>query len=252
MSHRRFEAGPLFRLLGLIVALAGWEWIGRSGIWGDSFPALSSMAGAYDTPARREILGRAMLRTATSASLGLCIGALASLLLVCVAHLLKSLHAGIDSFATTIHAIPPIAFGPVLMLVAGPESTPVVMSALAAYFPILVALDSALKFAPRAPHELAAVLGASTTRAFVRIHFPAAVPGFVDGLRMAAPGAVIGAVLGEWFGAPRGLGVLIISSLQNVRIPQLWAAALLCVACSLIAYTVLTLLHQWAHKRYTW
>ena len=78
------------------------------------------------------------------------------------------------------------------------------------------------------------------------------MPGFIDGLRMGAPGAVIGAALGEWFGAPRGLGVLIISSLQNVRIPQLWAAALLCVACSLIAYTALSLLHRWAHRRYTW
>jgi ABC-type nitrate/sulfonate/bicarbonate transport system permease component len=251
VNQRHFDWGPVFRVLGLIVLLAAWEWIGRSGLWGDSFPALSAMLDAYDTPARREILGRALLRTATSAALGLGIGACASLLLVCAGHLLKPLHEGIESFATTIHAIPTIAFGPVLILVAGPESTPVVLSALAAYFPIMVALDSALKFAPRAPHDLAAVLGASTTRAFVRIHFPAAVPGFVDGLRMGAPGAVIGAALGEWFGAPRGLGVLIISSLQNVRIPQLWAAALLCVACSLIAYTALSLLHRWAQRRYT-
>jgi NitT/TauT family transport system permease protein len=252
VSRGKFDWGPLFRILGLVLVLAAWEWIGRSRLWGDSFPALSAMLDAYDTPARREILGRAFLRTATSASLGLCIGACASLLLVTIGHLLKPLHQGIDSFATTIHAIPTIAFGPVLILVAGPETTPVVLGALAAYFPIMVALDSALKFAPRAPHDLAAVLGASPTRAFVRIYFPAAVPGFIDGLRMGAPGAVIGAALGEWFGAPRGLGVLIISSLQNVRIPQLWAAALLCVACSLIAYTALSMLHRWAHRRYTW
>jgi len=252
MNTRRLDYGPLYTVFGLLAALAAWEVIGRSGVWGESFPALSAIAGAYDTTIRRELLGRALARTATSAGLGLLIGALASLLLVSVGHLLKSLHEGIDSFATTIHAIPTIAFGPVLILVAGPESTPVVLSALAAYFPILVALDSGLKFAPRAPHDLAAVLGATTLRAFVRIHFPAAIPAFVDGLRMAAPGAVIGAALGEWFGAPRGLGVLIISSLQNVRIPQLWAAALLCVACSLSAYTVLSLVHRWAHRRYVW
>jgi len=78
------------------------------------------------------------------------------------------------------------------------------------------------------------------------------MPAFIDGLRLAAPGAVLGAVLGEWFGAPRGLGVLIISSLQNVRIPQLWAAALLCVFCSLLAYVMLSMVHRWAQRRYAW
>ena len=78
------------------------------------------------------------------------------------------------------------------------------------------------------------------------------MPAFVDGLRLAAPGAVIGATLGEWFGAPRGLGVLIISSLQNVRIAHLWAAALLCVGCSLLAYLVLSVVHRWALRRYAW
>ena len=59
---------------------------------------------------------------------------------------------------------------------------------------------------------------------------------------------MLGVVLGEWFGAPRGLGVIIISALQNIRIPQMWAAALLCVACSLAAYVLLTLAHRRARR----
>ncbi|UUZ66421.1 ABC transporter permease subunit (plasmid) [Polaromonas sp. P1-6] len=86
----------------------------------------------------------------------------------------------------------------------------------------------------------------------MQVNFPAAIPAFVDGLRLAAPGAVLGAALGEWFGSPRGLGVLIIGSLQNVRIPHLWAAALLCVACSLVAYVALSILHHWVQRRYAW
>jgi len=245
-------ARTAWRLLGFGLALALWEAIGRSGLWGDSFPALSAIASAYDTPARRELLLRAVGRTGGAAALGLLIGALVSAFLVCVAHLVTRLHEGIDSLSTTLHAIPTIAFAPILILLAGPDWTPVVLSAFAAYFPIMVAFDSGLKFAPRAPADLASVFGASPLRSFLRVRLPAALPSFVDGLRMAAPGAVIGAALGEWFGAPRGLGVIIISSLQNVRIPQLWAAALLCVACSLSAYVLLSLLHRWAHRRYAW
>jgi NitT/TauT family transport system permease protein len=127
-----------------------------------------------------------------------------------------------------------------------------VLSALSAYFPIFVALDSGLRFAPPAQRDLATVLGAPRARAFACVEFPAAIPACVDGLRLGAPGAVLGAVLGEWFGAPRGLGVLIISSLQNVRIPQLWAAALLCVFCSLLAYVALSMLHRFVQRRYGW
>jgi len=79
---------------------------------------------------------------------------------------------------------------------------------------------------------------------------PGAVPAFVDGLRLAAPAAVLGTVLGEWFGAPRGLGAISVSALQNLRVPQMWAAALLCVACSLAAYIVLTTLHRRALARF--
>jgi ABC-type nitrate/sulfonate/bicarbonate transport system permease component len=252
MNSTSSATSVALRGLGLLIVLAAWEGIGRTALWGESFPALSSIAAAFDTPIKRDLLWRSLGATATSASLGLGIGALLALGLVGVGQLWPRLHEGIDSLTTTTHAIPTIAFAPVLILVAGPQATPVVLSVLAAYFPIMVALDSGLRFAPRAPHDLAAVLGASPARALARVHLPAAVPAFVDGLRLAAPGAVIGATLGEWFGAPRGLGVLIISSLQNVRIAHLWAAALLCVACSLTAYLALSVLHQWAQRRYAW
>ena len=245
-------ASPLMRLTGALVFFAIWELIGRSGWWGESFPALSTIAAAFDSAARRALLWRSLATTAQSAGIGLAVGAGVALLLACTGHLWRALREGLDSLATSIYAIPAIAFAPVLILVAGPEATPIVLSALSAYFPIFIALDSGLRFAPPAHHDLAAVLGASPARAFLRVQFPAAVPAFVDGLRLAAPGAVLGAALGEWFGAPRGLGVLIISSLQNVRIPHLWAAALLCVACSLVAYVVLSVVHQWAQRKYAW
>ena len=240
------------RVAGLLIFLALWEIVGRFGWWGDSFPALTTIAQAFATEAQRNLLGRSVARTAESASFGLLLGAAAALLLAVAGNLWPRLRRGLDSLATGVYAIPTITFGPIFILVAGPDSTPIVLSALSAYFPIFVALDSGLRFAPAAQRDLATVLGATRARAFTRVEFPAALPAFIDGLRLGAPGAVLGAVLGEWFGAPRGLGVLIISSLQNVRIPLLWAAALLCVACSMIAYVLLSMLHRWARARYAW
>ena len=159
-SARVIDRGLWWRAAGALVTLAAWEGIGRSGLWGESFPALSTIAAAFDTAQRRELLWRSLAATAGSAGLGLAIGALLALMLVAIGQLWPRLHEGIDSLTTTTHAIPTIAFAPVLILIAGPQATPAVLSVFAAYFPILVALDSSLRFAPRTPHDLAAVLGA--------------------------------------------------------------------------------------------
>ena len=57
-------------------------------------------------------------------------------------------------------------------------------------------------------------------------------------------------MLGEWFGAPRGLGVLIVSAMQNYQIELLWAAALLAAGMSMIAFGLFTLLSRWAATRW--
>jgi NitT/TauT family transport system permease protein len=72
----------------------------------------------------------------------------------------------------------------------------------------------------------------------------------LDGLTLAAPAAVLGAVIGEWFGAPRGLGILLVSSMQNFQIELLWAAALTSALVSLAAYLVLTGLRSLATGRF--
>jgi len=77
-----------------------------------------------------------------------------------------------------------------------------------------------------------------------------ALPAFADGLRLAAPAAVLGAILGEWFGAPRGIGILIVSSMQNFQIRQLWAAALLAAVVSMIAFALFGALERFVVSRF--
>ena len=64
------------------------------------------------------------------------------------------------------------------------------------------------------------------------------------------PAALIGAIIGEWFGAPRGLGILIINAMQNFQIVLLWCAVLLAVGASLLIYGLLTLLERAAYARF--
>ena len=54
-----------------------------------------------------------------------------------------------------------------------------------------------------------------------------------------------GAIVGEWFGAERGLGPLLVSSMQNYRIDIMWSAALLGELGSALAYGQLALLQRY-------
>jgi NitT/TauT family transport system permease protein len=61
---------------------------------------------------------------------------------------------------------------------------------------------------------------------------------------------MIGAILGEWFGAPHGLGLIIVGAMQNFQIPLLWSAVLLVAMASIILYGIATVLETAAYRRF--
>ena len=76
------------------------------------------------------------------------------------------------------------------------------------------------------------------------------LPAIASGMRLAAPSALIGVIVGEWFGAPRGIGALIINAMQNFQIALLWSAALLAVVVSLTLFAVLGVLQRVAARAF--
>jgi NitT/TauT family transport system permease protein len=72
----------------------------------------------------------------------------------------------------------------------------------------------------------------------------------MNGLKVSVTAAMIGAIVGEWFGAPTGLGVVILNTLENFQVPLMWAAILVVASISLSAYGLLTLAQRWAERRF--
>jgi len=84
----------------------------------------------------------------------------------------------------------------------------------------------------------------------LHLDLPAALPAIVTSMKLAVPAALIGAIIGEWFGAPRGLGLLILNAMQNFQVPLLWSAVLLTAMVSLSLFSVLTLLERMVYDRF--
>lgn len=242
-------ANAAYGVAGLGAFLAIWEIGGRSGLLGDSFPPISEVIALLTDPDRRSLFERAVGATFNSAIRGFGLGAMAAVLLASIGALTPMAREGLDRFVASVHAVPLIALGPLFIVLLSRDGTPAAIAGLAAFFPVYVATSSGFDDTSRTHRDVFSALGANRRIRMRLLQLPAALPSIADGLRLAAPAAVLGSILGEWFGAPRGIGILIVSSMQNFQITQLWASAFLAAAISLSAFGLFGLLERFVVAR---
>lgn len=134
-------------------------------------------------------------------------------------------------------AIPVFALAPLLTLWMGyGYGAKIVMAIIIIYFPITSAFFDALMRTNPQWLELAKVMGAKKSRMLWLIRVPAALPGLASGLRLAAVYAPIGAYLGEWVGASKGLGFLMFMANGRAKTDLLFAAVLVLAVMTLTLY----------------
>jgi NitT/TauT family transport system permease protein len=139
-----------------------------------------------------------------------------------------------------LNAVPKMAFGPLLLVWLGVGRTPsVVMAVLLCFFPIVLSVITGLSRTPSDLAELAQSLSASRWQTFVRVRLPNAMPQVFVGLKTGLPLAVIGALLGELFGAGAGLGYIITTAGSDTALS--FAAIALVAVMSIILYYLIVL-----------
>jgi ABC-type nitrate/sulfonate/bicarbonate transport system permease component len=235
--------------LGIALFLLAWELIGLNRLAGLSWPAFSTVIDYALQPPRYPMFGRAMGATFTTVAVGYVSGAVLGIVLAGAVHVVTWFRPGVDRLASVIHSIPPIALAPLLIVLINRDSTGIVIAALNVFFILYVATGSGLNASSRSHRDLFQVLGARPSTRLMRLDFPAALPAMVGGLKYAVPAAFIGAILGEWFGSSRGLGLLMVSAMQNFQIPLLWSAVLIASTSSLLLFGLMSLLEQSVRRR---
>ena len=117
--------------------------------------------------------------------------------------------------------IPKVAIAPLLVVWFGFGLTPKILIAfLICFFPIVVDTMTGFRCVPREVIWLARSMGASQWKTFMKIRIPAALPNIFAGLKVASTLAVVGAVVGEFIGADRGLGyqLIVANGLMDVQL----------------------------------
>ncbi len=237
-------------LVGIGLFLAMWQLIGVYKLAGLTWPPLTVVLAFLTDPSKTTLFVRAASATFTSVAIGYVSGIVAGIAFAMLGHVVASLKPGLDRLIAVIHAIPPIALAPLFMVLVSRDSTSAAISGLVVFYMIYVATTSGLTASSAAHRDVFRALGATAVTRFWRLDLPAALPAVVSGMKLSVPVAFIGGIVGEWFGASRGLGLLMVSAMQNFQIPLLWSAVLIMTITSLVLFGLMSLLERLTYGRY--
>lgn len=124
-----------------------------------------------------------------------------------------------------LQAFPVFVIAPLLVLWFGfGMASKVVMTSLIIFFPVASAFADGLRRTPPEIVDAAALTPASHRQTLFLLRVPLAIPALVSGLRVAAPLAPLGAVIGEWVGASAGLGFVMVQANARMQTDTMFAA----------------------------
>ncbi len=136
-------------------------------------------------------------------------------------------------------SVPVVAIAPLLVIWLGSGiSSKVLVCALIVFFPVLINTMVGIRTVPEDLRDLMRSLQATSWQTFSRLEVPAALPIFLGGLRVGATLAVIGAVVGEFVGADRGLGFMINRARGQYDTATVFVAILTLVVMALVLYSL--------------
>ncbi|MEJ6004017.1 ABC transporter permease [Paucibacter sp. AS339] len=219
---------------GLLAAL--WEYgVGYLGVRRYLLPPLSAvLAAGWE---QREMLLNETWVTLLEVVVGFAAAVLGGVLMGVLIHLSPLARRTLYPLITALQSMPKIALAPLMIVWFGYGfASKLASTFLFAFFPVVVATLGGMANVPINLDEHFHALGASRWDRFWRLQVPAALPAFVDGIKIAMPLAVIGAIVGEFIGAEEGLGHLMTLATANAQTDLMFAAILVITALAVFLY----------------
>lgn len=210
--------------LAFVVAAALWQLV----VWVTNAPPfilpgpVRVLQAMVDNPG---LLAEHTLITASEVVIGLLLGSLLGFATAIQLMTSPGARRFVQPVLVFSQAVPVFALAPILTLWFGYGLwSKIVMTVLIIYFPVASNFYDGLRRTDTGLLDLAHTMGAKPSQILLRIRIPAALPAFGSGLKLAAVYAPIGAVIGEWVGASKGLGYLMLLANGRAKIDLMFAA----------------------------
>lgn len=226
----------------IVLFFVVWELVGRLDVTGVRvFPAPSAIARDYIDA--RDVYLNHIAATVTTSAYGFVIGCTAAFVAAvafCFSRKTERLFHGVN---ITFFAIPPIAIGPLLVLILAGNWPEITLAAIILYFPTMAAMLLGLRDIDPRHADIVRAYGGGEVSLMRLVRFRSAAPGILAGLRIAASLAVLGSILAEFGSGQRwGLGTFLLGSLGRSDAARLWGISIAAASVALIGYGFFSLL----------
>ncbi|MBI2875215.1 MAG: ABC transporter permease [Firmicutes bacterium] len=157
--------------------------------------------------------GKVFLHFATTLNevlLGFTAGVLGALIGAVLVIIFRDAYDVVEPFFIALYGIPRIALAPLLIMWLGLGiKSKIFLSGLLVFFVVFMTVVAGIRMVDEGVINSARLMGGSRSQIIRTVILPASYPYFVAGLRMGVPMAIIGAIVGEFISANRGIGFLI-------------------------------------------
>lgn len=183
--------------------------------------------------------------TLSEVLLGFAIGSSVALVLGALIAQFRIVDRLVTPYIVALQAVPKVALAPLLVIWFGfGIASKVLMTAVIAFFPILVNTVAGLRSVDQDRLDLMTALKASRWQTFTMVKLPTALPFIFAGLDVGIVLSVIGAIVGEFVGASGGLGYLLLVYNADLKIAAVFALLVILAAIGLLLHAAVRLVQR--------
>jgi ABC-type nitrate/sulfonate/bicarbonate transport system permease component len=253
----RYRPGPrVYGALGLVAVIALW-WISAETIFASVGVSPTGEGGSIPNPAEVVVsmvndgfsfYAKNLVVTMQEAAQGYLWGNGLALLLAALVLLFPPAEGVVTQVAVISYCIPITAIGPIIRIVIGPpdsgdaSGTAIFLGAMLVFFTTVIGALLGLKSADRTSLDIVTVYGGGRWKQLTKVRLIAALPSILNALKIAAPAAFLGAIIGEYLGGvDLGVGPALVNAQQALLIPRAWGLAIATGLVSGAGYALLAL-----------
>ena len=181
-----------------------------------------------------------IMATLYESIVGFTIAILLALILSIIMDLLPIVKKAIYPVFIISQTVPIIALAPLFIIWFGFGALPkIIVVVIVCFFPIVISISDGLEAVDKDLINHFKLMGASKLKRFFHLKLPYGIINFFSGLRIAATYSIMGAVIGEWLGGDKGLGVYMTRARSTYALDRMFASIVVIVFMSMIMFYII-------------